>query len=96
MFGHGGPKTVAEYKKYRVTDTGHHADQEFQAYLAASDADVAARYLQLQNDSFAYGGYSMAQAMTSAGPKAYCIISLVLRWASVRHWAHTTVKNSCF
>jgi para-nitrobenzyl esterase len=71
VFGHGGPKTIAEYKKYLVTDTGHYADQEFQAYPAASDADVPARYLQLQNDSFAYGAYSMAQSMTRVGQKAY-------------------------
>lgn len=71
VFGHGGPKTVAEYKKYLITDTGHYADQEFAAYPAASDAGVPARYLRLQDDSFAYGAYSMAQAMTRVGQKAY-------------------------
>jgi carboxylesterase type B len=36
-----------------------------------SDADVPRQYLQLQSDSFAYGAYSMAQAMTRANQKAY-------------------------
>jgi para-nitrobenzyl esterase len=71
VFGHGGPRTVAEYRKYLVADTGHRADQEFEAYPAASDADVPARYMQLQDDSFAYGAYSMAQAVTHADQKAY-------------------------
>ncbi len=71
VFGHGGPKTVGEYEKYLLGDTGKYADQEFQAYPAASDAEVPARYLQLQADSFAYGAYSMARAMTRVGQKAY-------------------------
>lgn len=71
VFGHSGPKTVGEYKKYLLADTGKYADLEFQAYPAGSDADVPARYLQLQDDFFAYGAYSMAQAMTGAGQKAY-------------------------
>jgi para-nitrobenzyl esterase len=71
VFGHGGPKTVYEYKKYLLGDTGSYADQEFQAYPAASDADVPARYLQLQDDSFAFGAYSMSQSITRAGQKAY-------------------------
>jgi para-nitrobenzyl esterase len=69
VFGHGGPKTVDEYKKYLLGDTGERADQEFKAY--PSDADVPRQYLQLQSDSFAYGAYSMAQAMTRASQKAY-------------------------
>jgi len=71
VFGHGGPKTVEEYRKYLREDTGSHADLEFKAYPAASDADVPAQYLRLQSDSFAYGAYSMAQAMTRAGQSAY-------------------------
>jgi para-nitrobenzyl esterase len=71
VFGHGGPKTVDEYKKYLLGDTGKYSDQEFQLYAVASDADVPARYLQLQSDSFAYGAYSMAQAMTRVGQKGY-------------------------
>jgi carboxylesterase type B len=35
------------------------------------DDDVAAMYLQLQNDSFAYGAYSMARTMTDSSQKAY-------------------------
>jgi para-nitrobenzyl esterase len=71
VFGYGGPKTIDEYKKYLLDDTGKYADQEFQAYPASSDADVAARYLQLQSDSFAYGAYSMVRAVTRGGQKAY-------------------------
>jgi para-nitrobenzyl esterase len=71
VFGHGGPKTIADYKKYLLEDAGKYADQEFRAYPAMSDADVPRQYLQLQSDLFAYGAYSMAQAMTSAGQKAY-------------------------
>jgi para-nitrobenzyl esterase len=71
VFGHGGPKTVDEYRKYLLKDTGNYADREFQAYPASSDTDVPAQYLQLQNDSFAYGAYSMARALTRAGQKAY-------------------------
>ena len=36
-----------------------------------SDADVPAQSLRLQSDSFAYGAYSMAQAITRAGQPAY-------------------------
>jgi para-nitrobenzyl esterase len=71
VFGHGGPKTIDQYKDYLRDDTGKYSDQEFRAYPAVSDADVAARYLQLQNDSFAYGAYSMARTMTHAGQKTY-------------------------
>jgi para-nitrobenzyl esterase len=71
VFGHGGPKTVDEYKKYLFEDTGKYADQELRAYPAVSDADVPSQQLRLQSDSFAYGAYSMAQAMTRAGQKAY-------------------------
>jgi para-nitrobenzyl esterase len=71
VFGHNDVKTVDQYQKYLREDTGNYADQEFQAYPAASDADVPARYLQLENDSFAYGAYSIARATTRAGQKAY-------------------------
>jgi len=69
--GHNGPKTVEQYKKYLLADTGKYADQEFHIYPAASDADVPARFLQLQNDVFAYGAHSMARAMAHSGQKAY-------------------------
>jgi carboxylesterase type B len=42
-----------------------------EVYAAESDADVPARYLQLQDDSFAYGAYSMARAMTRVGQEGY-------------------------
>jgi para-nitrobenzyl esterase len=71
VFGHGGPETVEQYKNYLREDTGKYSDEEFRAYPARSDADVAARYLQLQSDTFAYGAYSMARAMTRVGQKAY-------------------------
>jgi para-nitrobenzyl esterase len=71
VFGRGGPKTVEEYKDYLRQDTGRYAEQEFQAYPASSDAEVPARYLRLHNDSFAYGAYSLARAMTHAGQSAY-------------------------
>jgi para-nitrobenzyl esterase len=71
VFGHNDVQTIDEYKRYLREDVGRYADQEFEAYPALSDADVARHYLQLQNDSFAYGAYSMAQAMTKAGQGAY-------------------------
>jgi para-nitrobenzyl esterase len=70
-FGHGGPKSIDEYKKYLLGDTGNYADQEFNAYPVTSDAQLPARYLQLQRDFFAYGAYSMARAMTRVGQKSY-------------------------
>lgn len=71
VFGHGGPKTVDEYKKYLAEDTGKYSGEEFRIYPTQSDADVPVRYLQLQSDSFAYGAYSMARAMARVGQKAY-------------------------
>jgi len=71
VFGHNDLKTVDQYKQYLLNDTGKYADQEFQTYPVATDADVPAQYLRLQNDTFAYGAWSMARAMTSAGQKAY-------------------------
>ena len=71
VFGHAGPKTVKEYKKYLSEDTGKYSGEELRLYPASSDADVRPRYLQLQSDTFAYGAYSMAQAMTRVGQSAY-------------------------
>ena len=71
VFGDGGVRTIEQYKKYLDGDTGKYAEQEFAAYPANTDAEVAARYLELQNDSFAYGAYSMALAMAQAGQKAF-------------------------
>jgi para-nitrobenzyl esterase len=71
VFGDGGIETVDQYKKYLQQDTGRFWEQEFAAYPAASDSEVAARHLQLQNDSFAYGAYSMALAMSGFGQRAY-------------------------
>jgi para-nitrobenzyl esterase len=70
VFGHG-VQTVAQYKDYLRQDSGNYAEQEFQAYPVRSDADVPSQYLALQNDSFAYGAWSLAQAMTNSGQKAY-------------------------
>jgi para-nitrobenzyl esterase len=71
VFGHDDLKTLEQYKTYLLGDTGDYADQEFEAYPAQSDADVPAKFLQLENNSFAYGAYSMARNMTRAGQKAY-------------------------
>lgn len=65
------PKTVPEYKKYIEQDTGKYGGEEFQAYPAGSDGDVPPRYQQLLDDYFAYGAYSMAQAMSCSGQRAY-------------------------
>jgi para-nitrobenzyl esterase len=70
VFG-GGPATVAEYKKYLQEDTGRYSQQEFQAWPVSSDADVQAQYLRLQSDTFAYGAWSMARAMTRVGEPAF-------------------------
>lgn len=71
VFGHGGPKTLAEFKTYLRADAGEYADEEFRLYPAASDAEVPAMYLQFQDDQFAYGAYSMARAMSRIGQHAY-------------------------
>jgi para-nitrobenzyl esterase len=71
VLGASDVKTVEQYKKYLRADAGKYADQEFQTYPVTSDADVPARYLQLQNDFFAYGAYSIARAMTHAKQKAF-------------------------
>jgi para-nitrobenzyl esterase len=64
-------QTVAEYRDYLRQDTGRYSQEEFRAYPVTSDGDLAAQYLQLQSDTFAYGAYSMAKATTRAGQKAY-------------------------
>jgi len=71
VFGHNDVKTVDQYRQYLFKDTGRYADQELQTYPVATDAEVPEQYLRLQNDTFAYGAWSMARAMTSAGQKAY-------------------------
>jgi para-nitrobenzyl esterase len=71
VFGHNDVKTVEQYKDYLRRDTRKYFEQELQAYPVNSDADVPARFLQLQSDSFAYGAYSLAQAVTRTGQKAY-------------------------
>ena len=71
VFGHAGPKTLAEYRIYLNQDTGRFADQEFEAYPARSDAAVPEQYLKLENDLFGYGAFSLAQATTRLGEAAY-------------------------
>jgi len=70
VFGHN-LKTVDQYKEHLQQDTGKFADEELAAYPVQSDADVPAQYIHLQNDSFAYGAYSMAVRVTSGGEPAY-------------------------
>ncbi len=71
VFGHQGPTTVNQYREYLAANAGKYSVQQFQAYRATGDADVAGQYLRLQNDLFAFGAYSLAQAMTRAGQTAY-------------------------
>jgi para-nitrobenzyl esterase len=71
VFGHAGPKTVLEYKRYLSEDTGKSSGAEFRLYPTSSDADVTPQYLRLQSDTFAYGAYSMAQATDRVGVHAY-------------------------
>ena len=71
VFGHNDVKNVDQYKQYLVKDTGKYADQEFRTYPVTADAEVPEQYLRLQNDTFAYGAWSMARAMTRASQKAY-------------------------
>ena len=75
VFTHpGDPSTIAEYKDYLRQDTGTYSDEELRDYPVRSDAEVPDRFLQLQNDWFAYGAYSMARAMTIAGQRAYLYV----------------------
>jgi para-nitrobenzyl esterase len=71
VFGHGGPTSIDEYKSYLRADTGPYADDEFADYPVTTNAEVPARYLQLQNESFAYGAYSMARALWRIGQPSY-------------------------
>jgi len=71
VFGRAGPQTVDAYKKYLREDTGKYWEEELRAYPANTDAEVRPAYLKLQSDTFAYGAYSLAQAMTRAKQKAY-------------------------
>jgi para-nitrobenzyl esterase len=71
VFGHGGPTSLDEYRRYLVASTGKYADLEFRSYPAKSDGEVATRYLQLQSDEFAYGAYSLVRAITRAGQKGF-------------------------
>jgi para-nitrobenzyl esterase len=71
VFGHNDVQTVDQYKDYLQQDTGKYSDLEFQLYPVMSAADVPAQYLRLQNDSFAYGAYSLARAMTHARQEAF-------------------------
>ena len=70
VFGQG-PTTVKQYREYLTANTGEYSLQQFQAYPATVDGAVAGQYMQLQNDLFAFGAYSLARAMTRAGQKAY-------------------------
>jgi para-nitrobenzyl esterase len=67
----GNPKTIGEYKDYLRGDTGKYSDDEFRLYPAESDAAVPAQFLRLEDDSFAYGAYSLAESVTRSGQKAY-------------------------
>ena len=71
VFGHGGPKTVEQYMEHLRRDTGKYSEGELQAYPVSSDAEVPARYQQLESDTFAYGALSLARAMTRARQNAY-------------------------
>lgn len=71
VFGHNDVKTTDQYKDYLRQDTGKYSDLEFQLYPVKSAEDVPGQYLRLQNDSFAYGAYSLARAMTQAGQEAF-------------------------
>lgn len=67
----GDPKTLDAYKQALQDDTGKYASEEFAAYPALKNADVPAAYMRLEDDWFAYGAYSVAEAMTRAGQGAY-------------------------
>jgi len=67
VFGHGGPKTLGEYKQYLSDDSGKYSCEEFRLYPASSDADAPTQYVRLRSDTFAYGACSMAKAMAPRG-----------------------------
>jgi para-nitrobenzyl esterase len=74
VFGHGGPATIENFRHYITADTGPFAAQEYAIYRPTSEADVPIRYLQLQNDSFAYGALSMARTIAARGQQSYLYI----------------------
>lgn len=71
VFGLNPVKTVDQYKNYLRQDTGQYSAREFQIYPVSGDAEVPGQYLRFESDSFAYGAYSLAQAVTRAGQNAY-------------------------
>jgi para-nitrobenzyl esterase len=71
VFGHNELKNIADYRKHLQQDTGQYSNEEFQLYPVSSDADVRTLSVRLESDEFACGAYSIAQAMTKAGVKAY-------------------------
>ncbi|MBV8451075.1 MAG: carboxylesterase family protein [Deltaproteobacteria bacterium] len=73
-----GATTVGAYRQYLRADSGPSANREFQLWPASSDAEVPARYLKVQNDTFAFGAWSMARAMSRIGEPAYLYL---LTWA---------------
>jgi para-nitrobenzyl esterase len=71
VFGNGGPATIENFREYTTSDTGPFAAQEYAIYRPTSEADVPIRYLQLRNDSFAYGALSMARTVAAHGQQSY-------------------------
>ena len=71
VFGNGSPTSLNEYLSYLRADTGPYSGQELAAFPATTDAQVPGRYLQLRNESFAYGAYSMARALARIGQRTY-------------------------
>ena len=71
VFGHSDVKTVEQYKNYLRQDTGKYSGREFEVYPVSGDVEVPGQYLRPESDSFAYGAYSLAQAMRRAGEAAY-------------------------
>jgi para-nitrobenzyl esterase len=71
VFGKSGPTSLNEYMSYLRADAGPYAGQERAAYPATTDPQVPGRYIQLQNEGFACGAYSMARALARIGQRAY-------------------------
>jgi para-nitrobenzyl esterase len=71
VFVKSGPTSLNEYMSYLRADAGPYSGQELAAYPATTDAQVPGRYLQLENEGFAAGAYSMAQALARIGQRAY-------------------------
>ena len=66
-----GPMTVADYRKLLQADAGAYSPEELHLWPAATDREVPAQYLRLQNAIFAYGAWSMARAMSRVGEPAF-------------------------